>query len=355
MNLLRCTELTPVGRGAVSVLSLEGPGALERVRRWSARALTPGGLFLARLSVDGEELDEVLLTVFSEERVEIHLHGSPPLVEALCASVGRGGRPESLEARALQALAGAPGEEGARILLDQGEGALRAELVRLLEEGEPAFFAGLGELAETSARARPALEPTRVVLAGEANAGKSTLFNLLVSAERVITSPEAGTTRDTISEPALLGVWPVVLVDTAGNRAVEGEDETARLERAAGRLAERARASADLVLWLRPPGAPAPPPARGGERRVVLLAKCDLLAGGHESGISVVSDPEHARGVVERVFREALELPERIWRSGRAVAFDAHSREAIEAARSSAYGTAREKVNALLEEGVQED
>ena len=69
----------------------------------------------------------------------------------------------------------------------------------------------------------------------------------------------------------------------------------------------------------------------------------------------MISDPEHAREVVERVFREALELPERIWTPGRALAFDARSREAIEAARGSAYGTAREKVNALLEEGVQED
>jgi len=268
---------------------------------------------------------------------------------------GAGDSAQSLEARALRAAGSAPGEEGARILLDQGEGALRAGLAHLLEEDEPTFFAGLGELAEASARARPALEPTRVVLAGEANAGKSTLFNLLVSTERVITSAEAGTTRDTIVEPALLGGWPVVLVDTAGHRAMAGEDETARLERAAGRLAERARASADLVLWLRPPGAPAPPPARGGERRVVLSSKCDLLAAGDASGVSVISDPEHAREVVERVFREALELPERIWTPGRALAFDARSREAIEAARGSAYGTAREKVNALLEEGVQED
>lgn len=355
MSEPRIGELTPAGRGAVSVLLVEGAGALERVSGWCGRALSTGVLAIARLVLDGEALDEALVVPWSKERVEVHLTGSPALVERLRA----GGRPEaegtSLEARAWRALGGAAAEEGARVLLDQAEGALRAALEELLGEGDSRLRAGLDELATRSAQARPALEPRRVVLAGEANAGKSTLFNLLVASERVITSDEAGTTRDAICEPALLGVWPVLLVDTAGVRDDVGEGDRAGLERAAARIAERARASADLVLWLRPPGAPPPPPPREGERRVVLASKVDLVGAGGGLALSVLAEPERARAVVERAFRECLGLPERVWSPGAAIAFDARSRAALDEARRGDDRATREKVRAMLEEGLAED
>lgn len=61
-----------------------------------------------------------------------------------------------------------------------------------------------------------------VTIVGRPNVGKSTLFNHLVGEERSITSEEAGTTRDRVSEDLLWGDRELTLLDTAGYPA--GED-----------------------------------------------------------------------------------------------------------------------------------
>jgi GTP-binding protein len=60
--------------------------------------------------------------------------------------------------------------------------------------------------------------PLKLAIVGRPNAGKSTLVNRMIGEERMITGPEAGITRDSIS---LNWSWegrPVQLVDTAGLR-----------------------------------------------------------------------------------------------------------------------------------------
>jgi len=69
-------------------------------------------------------------------------------------------------------------------------------------------------------RAQPG-EPddaTRVAVIGRPNAGKSSLVNAFLGSERVIVSPRAGTTRDTIDTELELDGRRVILVDTAGLR-----------------------------------------------------------------------------------------------------------------------------------------
>ncbi len=68
-------------------------------------------------------------------------------------------------------------------------------------------------------------KPLRVAILGRPNAGKSTLINYLLGQERLLTGPEAGITRDSISvnwtwvdEAAPNGSRPVTLWDTAGVR-----------------------------------------------------------------------------------------------------------------------------------------
>lgn len=65
----------------------------------------------------------------------------------------------------------------------------------------------------------------RLVLAGKPNAGKSSLFNLLLSRYRAVVSPEAGTTRDVIEEDIFIANQDWKLVDTAGVRAPSGAIE----------------------------------------------------------------------------------------------------------------------------------
>jgi len=74
----------------------------------------------------------------------------------------------------------------------------------------------------------------RVVLSGEPNVGKSTLFNALVGRERVVTDGKPGTTRDFVEETLAVGDVRFLLVDTAGenmpeSRGGEGLVRTAAL------------------------------------------------------------------------------------------------------------------------------
>jgi len=59
---------------------------------------------------------------------------------------------------------------------------------------------------------------TRVAIIGRPNVGKSSLLNRLLGAERTIVAPEAGTTRDAIDTPIVVGGRRWVLIDTAGIR-----------------------------------------------------------------------------------------------------------------------------------------
>ncbi len=66
------------------------------------------------------------------------------------------------------------------------------------------------------------LKPLRVAIIGRPNAGKSTLVNRIIGEDRLLTGPEAGITRDSISVEwtwkARDRDWPVKLFDTAGMR-----------------------------------------------------------------------------------------------------------------------------------------
>lgn len=58
----------------------------------------------------------------------------------------------------------------------------------------------------------------KVALVGKPNAGKSSLLNRLVGEERVIVSPIAGTTRDSIDSKLTFDGMEITLIDTAGIR-----------------------------------------------------------------------------------------------------------------------------------------
>ena len=124
-------------------------------------------------------------------------------------------------------------------------------------------------------------EGYRIVLIGETNAGKSSLFNALVEREAAIVTPIAGTTRDVLDAELVIGGYAVTLSDTAGLRDSDDPVEAEGVRRARARAAE-----ADLRLWVRAPGDPdgvAADFARADD--LVVLTKADL-------GAQSVSAPE---------------------------------------------------------------
>jgi len=91
-------------------------------------------------------------------------------------------------------------------------------------------------------------EGLQVVLAGQPNAGKSSLLNALAGAELAIVTPIAGTTRDKVSETIQIEGVPLHIIDTAGLRADhEASDEVERIGMA---RSWEAIGQADAVLFL---------------------------------------------------------------------------------------------------------
>ena len=101
----------------------------------------------------------------------------------------------------------------------------------------------LRRLLETASEGELLREGALVVLAGQPNSGKSSLFNALLGRDRAIVTEIPGTTRDAVEATVSLGGFPFRLVDTAGLR-----DAVDRVEQLGVEVARRYLAAADLVL-----------------------------------------------------------------------------------------------------------
>ena len=286
----------------IGVIRISGPRAGEALSRM-ANGLPPARSPRLRILRNGEgaALDQALVIWFAgpntatgEDLAEIHCHGGRAVVAALLAALSSidglreaepgeftrrafsNGRIDLAEAEGLAdllsaetelqrrgALLAAGGDLSRRIegwrdrvlglaasieavidFSDEDDVALPASFPRELDEL-------IGEIRATSQR--PATERLRdgirVVLAGPPNAGKSSLFNALLSDDAAIVTSEAGTTRDVLERPVSIGGVPLVLVDTAGMRdSGAGAIEEMGIERARKEVA-----NGHIVLWL---GAP---------------------------------------------------------------------------------------------------
>ena len=152
--------------------------------------------------------------------------GVTPLDKTFAAILRSSGKPVILLANKAEGNAGDAGfydayglgvGEPIAISAEHGEG--MAELFTALEPFIEAMEDGG---AEEDTEWDDPLKPLRVTIIGRPNAGKSTLVNRLIGENRLLTGPEAGITRDSISvEWRWQGPdrdWPVKLFDTAGMR-----------------------------------------------------------------------------------------------------------------------------------------
>lgn len=303
---------TPFGAGAVAVVRVSGPEAVEvadRVFRGRCPVdrIPPGRVVHGRIERDGNVVDEVLLSVFraprsytGEDVVEISGHGGVIVAQSVLRAVFEaGGRPaepgeftrraflngkmDLTQAEAVMDLISARGEASARAAAGQLEGRLGRIVERLREETltalahleafidfpeegiDPesgrALLRRVGEiggavvkLLATSDEGRMLREGVRLVIFGEPNAGKSSLLNLLVGYDRAMVSEVPGTTRDTIEENLTLRGIPFRVVDTAGLRVSEDPLEVEGMRRTRRHLeqADVAVRVLDAAAWSDP-------------------------------------------------------------------------------------------------------
>lgn len=248
-----CSILTARSPSGIAVILLQGPGSerilratFRRIRKSDLPAVDRGAYGFIR-DVDDDHaaasggdpgegaVDEVLLlrtAPLPAERFEICCHGGTAAAQgvvnlftargALEVPWARLVTPGTLAHDCARALLAAEGRDQAAILAGLGSGILERFFRDLID----ALNAGQAEGSMRSDRAAAALETYGcgkylrnmpvVVLTGNPNTGKSTLFNAILGETRALTSVFPGTTRDPVDVTFLLNGFPVRLVDTAG-------------------------------------------------------------------------------------------------------------------------------------------
>jgi GTP-binding protein len=188
------------------------------------------------------------LTPSDREFADFARRASKPVVLVANKSEGKHGETGAMEAYSLGL--GDP----IQISAEHGEGlsdlydALRVLMPEPVTDDE---FAGENEDSDEFADVEPTAEelatrPIRVAVLGRPNAGKSTLINFLLGEERLLTSPEAGTTRDSIAVEVGWKGRDFRVFDTAGLRRRSRIDD--KLEKLSVSDALRAVRFAEVVV-----------------------------------------------------------------------------------------------------------
>jgi tRNA modification GTPase len=297
LTLIRCSGKNAVELAA-SVFSRP-----QKLREAPANTVIHGWIVAGDRAA--EKIDEVLAAVYrapksytGEDGLDISCHGGPAAGQGVMGALRAAGFRDALpgeftlraflngkldltQAESVMELVSARSDAGRRRAVGRLSGALEAEirgvktlLVEVLAGTELFLDYSEDELAVGGAEAlgllpeRPRAEEalTRLenlaaswdmeqlcregvlaVIAGRPNAGKSSLFNLLLKEERSIVTEIPGTTRDWIEGWLSLEGFPLRLMDTAGLRDRPGTDPVERIGMERSReLIEQA----DLILYV---------------------------------------------------------------------------------------------------------
>lgn len=298
---------TAPGRGAVGVVRVSGATVAPVIAAVCGRSLKPREATLVDFrSADGSAIDRGLAIHFpapnsytGEDVLELQAHGGTVVLQLLlarCLQAGQeagltgmrvaqpgefsqraflNGKMDLVQAEAVADLIDASTEAAARSASRSLGGgfslevhALRDMLVHLRmlveatldfpEEEDVDFLQqadAKGQLQKIAAqlsvlqgKARQGAllrEGITVVIAGQPNAGKSSLLNALAGAELAIVTPVPGTTRDKVQQTIQIEGVPVHVVDTAGLR-----DSSDIVEQIGIARAWDAISGADVVLFL---------------------------------------------------------------------------------------------------------
>jgi tRNA modification GTPase len=279
---------TAPGRGAVGIVRVSGKELKAFAKALTNKALLPRqATYLPLKDAQGQVIDQVLALYFQaphsytgEDVLELQCHGGPvvlQLIQARCLALAsqlphlRLAQPgeftqrafmnhklDLAQAEAVADLIDASTEAAARSAGRSLHGAFSSEIANLREklihlrmlieatldfpEEEIDFLQqsdAVGQLARLHTQLHQVMQKTRqgallregirVVIAGQPNAGKSSLLNALAGAELAIVTPIAGTTRDIVQQTIQIEGVPVHVIDTAGLRDDVHIDEVERI------------------------------------------------------------------------------------------------------------------------------
>lgn len=330
---------TPYAPSALAIIRASGDNVISLLAPFFSRKKSllnaESGTLVHGYITDkaGEKVDEVVTAIYrkghgytGEEAFEITCHGSLAGIRKIMLTLREAGFREALpgeftfrafmhgrmdltQAEAVEEIIKSRSMKGQQLALERLEGRLgkalsdiRERLLFILaslevqldyaEDEIPEDWAfptaevenienTLEKLSATYDASRLYRDGAKVVLAGAANAGKSSLFNLLVKEERAIVSPVPGTTRDFIEAWCEIGGFPVRLYDTAGLR--ESGDI---VEEEGIRRSERLIREADIVIYLVDPAFPVLP-SSVTDRMLLVWSKDD--EGLRHEGLSISS------------------------------------------------------------------
>ena len=397
---------------AIGVIRVSGPAATEAMQALLGKAIAPRRAVAATLrDASGEVLDRGLAlwlpaphSATGEDTLELHCHAGRAVIAAVESALAAvpglrpatpgeftrrafaGGKIDLAEAEGLADLLSAETELQRQSAMAMAGGGFSRQIGRwrerllqqsaaleaVLDFGDeddvallPADFAVQLAVLETELtqwlarpRAEQLREGFRVVVAGPPNAGKSTLFNVLVEAEAAIATPTPGTTRDVLTRPVAYAGVPFLFADTAGlHDSVDDEVEAIGIERALEALDR-----ADLVLWLGPEGA-GPEGAWEIEAQIDRSAAVTKRAPRHRISARSGEGIDRLREDLIATARGALPGPGDAALNERQHLHLRHARRALEAARheqdtlliAEALRIARLSFDALLGQTTTED
>ena len=280
---------TPPGKGGVAIIRMSGFGAFEiadklffPVSGKKFSDCTKRVQVYGHIIEDGEKIDDVLATKFpapnsytGEDTIEISCHGgilvTRTVLEALIragavpATAGEftrrafiNGRLSLTEAEAISDLLEAKSREQMRLSGEDARDRLSEKLLSIrnsLTSLMSSIYAridypdeDLGDFSDdevlqhlynikeecekllsTYRTGRAISEGVRTVICGKPNAGKSSLYNLLLGEDAAIVTDIPGTTRDVLEKSIPLGRIMLKLSDTAGIRQTDDMDEVERI------------------------------------------------------------------------------------------------------------------------------
>ncbi len=296
---------TPSGAGAVAIVRVSGPDAIdvvanvfESIKNKNLRKQKTHTLHLGYIKDGDKIIDQVLVSLFKgtnsytgEPTVEISCHGSAFIQQQIiqlllrkgCRMATAGeftmrsflnGKMDLSQAEAVADLIASDNEASHQIAMQQMRGGFSNEISKLREEllnfaslieleldfsEEDVEFADrtafrdlvsriqfvLKRLIDSFAVGNVIKNGIPVAIVGEPNVGKSTLLNALLNEERAIVSDIAGTTRDTIEDELVIDGIGFRFIDTAGIRETKDVVESIGIQKTFEKIEQ-----AQLVLFL---------------------------------------------------------------------------------------------------------